>query len=305
MSRASMSTCTAMSCAGCEPVTDQRPRIARGANGAGPLRRLYRRSPARRLLRIDLAHRGLHPDDVFLASYPRSGNAWLAFIVLEMSGRRAGFDSVRFDAPIVGAHAKAPSLVPGGGRFIKTHEPYLTVYRRAIHLVRDPRDVALSYFRFMQRDGRLVLREGDDVDATFDRYLDAFIAGRLHPHGTWQAHLERWLDAHTARPESILRLRYEDMRADEPRAVAQIAQWLGLPVTSERAADIAQRCSLERMREAEREVDPQVFGRVRPEVTYIGQASVGGWRQILSAEQQHRFARFADGLAALGYEAPI
>jgi len=279
--------------------------VARGAAGAGLVRRAYRRSPLRRLARVERTHRGLRPDDVFIASYPRSGNAWLAFIVLELSGRHATFDSVRFEVPIVGAHARAPALVPGGGRFIKTHERYLRAYRRAIHLVRDPRDVALSYFRFMQREGSLVLREGDDVGATFDTYLDAFILGRLHPSGTWQGHLRTWLDAAARGDASILRLRYEDMRADPAAHVGQIAEWLGFGISSEEAIQVAERCSLERMREAERESDPRVFGRVRPEVAYVGPAFVGGWHAGLTEEQQRRFAAFADGIALMGYEAPL
>ena len=195
--------------------------------------------------------------------------------------------------------------MPGGGRFIKTHEQYLPAYRRAIHLVRDPRDVALSYFRFMQRERRLVFHAADDVDATFDRYLDAFILGRLHPSGSWQAHLRSWLDAATSGDARILRLRYEDMRADPAVHVGRIATWLGFDISAAEAAQVAERCSLERMREAERESDPRVFGRVRPEVAYVGPASVGGWRAALTEAQQHRFEAFADGLAQMGYEAPM
>ncbi len=280
-------------------------RIARGADGAGPLRRLYRESRLRRLLRVDWSHRGLTANDVMLASYPRSGNAWLAFIVLEMTGRGAGFDTVRFDAPIVGAHSDAPALVPGGGRFIKTHEPYVPAYRRAIHLVRDPRDVALSYFRFMQRAGELVLQPTDDRAATFDRYLDAFLAGRLHPHGTWQEHLDSWLAAQADGRADVLRLRYEDMRSDAPAHVARIGAWLGLDLSSDQATDVAARCSLEQMREKELASDPSVFGRVRPEIAYVGDAHVGGWHDALTHDQQQRFARFADGLAQMGYEPAI
>jgi hypothetical protein len=269
------------------------------------VRRAYRRSPLRRLMRVDLPHRGLRSNDVFVASYPRSGNAWLAFILLDLAGREVSFDNVRFEVPIVGAHAKAPSLVPGGGRFIKTHEPYLPVYRQALHLVRDPRDVALSYFRFMQRDGQLAIGPQDDEAATFDRYLDAFIAGRLTPHGTWRAHLQSWLAAEQERPTDILLIRYEDMRADTPAAISRLATWLGFDITDKQAVDVAERCSLERMRAAERAEDArEVFGAARPEVVYVGPASLGGWHDALNEEQQRRFRQWSEELAVLGYEAP-
>jgi hypothetical protein len=281
-------------------------RVAAGARGAGRLRRAYRRSPLRHLVRVTLPHRGLREDDVFVASYPRSGNAWLAFILLDLAGRETSFDNLRFELPIVGVHANAPSLVPGGGRLIKTHEPYQSSYRRALHLVRDPRDVALSYYRFMQRDGKFIVRADDDEAATFDAYLDAFIAGRLNPHGTWLSHLESWVAAQRDRPDGILRIRYEDMRADTPAAVHRVAAWLGFEITDVQAVAIAERCSLERMREAERSEDPAVvFGATRPEMVYVGPASLGGWREALTSDQQRRFRRWSEGIVAAGYEAPI
>ena len=280
-------------------------RVARGAAGAGPVRRAYRHSPLRHLRRVTLTHRGLRPDDVLIASYPRSGNAWVAFIVLELVGRQATFDSVRFEAPICGAHASAPSLVPGGGRFIKTHEPYQGVYRRAIHLVRDPRDVCLSYFRFMERDGDLVFRPGDDPDATFDAYVKAFIRGTLIPQGSWQEHLRSWLAADQEKKAHILRLRYEDMRADPAAHVAKIGAWLGLEVSLQRAGEVAERCSLERMREDEKRWDPSVFGSPRTDIAYVGPASLGGWHEALTEEQQRRFRAWAPEINAMGYEPPI
>jgi hypothetical protein len=282
-------------------------RVARGADGAGPLRRAYRRSPLRQLLRVKWSHRGLRANDVFVASYPRSGNAWLAFVALELAGRQPTFDSVRFEVPDAGVHSRtsrAPSLVPGGGRFVKTHEPYQPAYRRAIHLVRDPRDVALSFFRYLQRHGELVVQPSDDVSASFDRYLDAFIAGRLSPHGTWQSHLESWLRAERSGRAQVLRVRYEDLRADPVAQIGRVAGWLKFDVSAERIAEISQSTSLERMREAEQRSDPRVFGRVRPEIAYVGPGALGGWRKSLTADQQRRFAPFSAGIEAMGYEPP-
>ncbi len=46
-------------------------RIAPGSDGASLARRIYRRSPIRWLHKVALSHRGLSPNDVFIASYPR------------------------------------------------------------------------------------------------------------------------------------------------------------------------------------------------------------------------------------------
>ena len=278
-------------------------RIAHGANGGSRARFLYRRSPLRRLLKVDLDHRGLRPEDVFLASYPRSGNAWLRFLVLEMCGQQATFDSAYTDVPYIGGQSRAPALLPSGGRLIKTHETYLPVYRHAIHLVRDPRDVVISYFRYMQRIERIVIEPTDDVAATFDRFIDTFLAGHADAHGTWQNHLESWLDAsRSGRCRTIL-LRYEDLRADPVGKVLELGRWMGLELTREDAAGIVERCSLERMRDAEQlalSTTPKVLPPAahRTGISVLGNGSVGGWHDALTVDQQRRFALFNAGIAA-------
>src|SRR5437868_2208022 len=80
-----------------------------------------------------LRHRGLDSSDVLLASYPRSGNTWLSFLIMEsLSGATAEFDNVNRLIPEIGLHGNTPSLFPGGGRLIKTHERYRPEYKRAI-----------------------------------------------------------------------------------------------------------------------------------------------------------------------------
>lgn len=262
------------------------------------------------MIKVDFDHRGLRPEDVFLASYPRSGNAWLRFLLLAMYDRPLGFGTLKTDMPYMGQHADAPRLLPTGGRIIKTHEPYLPAYRRAIHLVRDPRDVVLSYFRFMQRIEKIVVASGDDVALTFDRFVDAFLAGRVDAHGTWQSHLDSWLAAAGSGACEVLRIRYEDLRAEPVQGVRFIANWLGLDVSPERAAEIVELCSIEHMRDAEREAlrdTPRALPPAarRTGISVIGQGSVGSWRDALSSDQQRRFNSFAEGIAAMGYEAPI
>src|SRR5215831_7110332 len=83
-----------------------------------------------------IRHWGLDPNDAFIASYPRSGNTWLRFVLFDVlvSGQISGFDEVNHIIPEVGLHISGYPLLPGRGRLIKTHEPYQKEYRKAIYL---------------------------------------------------------------------------------------------------------------------------------------------------------------------------
>ena len=290
-------------------VADRAARAKRAPSAApGPLRRIYYRSLFRHLRRITWDHRGLAPTDVMLASYPRSGNAWLRFMLLEMLVGEASFQRVIAEAPYIGRHRAAPRLLPTGGRLVKTHEPYTRVYKRAIHLVRDPRDVALSYFRFAQRNGRIPVASSTDT-AALDRFIDDFVKGHIDPFGTWQGHLLSWTSAREHGDADIVSIRYEDLRADTPAALIGIAKWLGVPLSNQQATGIAERSSLEHMQADESmalELTPQIFARraKHRELRLVNEGRVAGWRDILDTEQQARFRPMAEGLALMGY-APV
>jgi hypothetical protein len=252
-------------------------------------------------------HRGVRPADVYMASYPRSGSVWLRFVVMETILSDSNFDDLRFAVPELGRQHLAPALASGGGRVIKSHELYRSEYKRAIHLVRDPRDVAISYFRFMQRIGKIVIRPGDDIDASFDRFIDAMLVPyRVDAHGTWQSHLFSWVTAEKDGRVDLIRVRYEDLKSDTAGKVRDIARFLGVELTDADARRVAERTTIDRMRAAERETMERgetPFARLGRE-TGIGVVNTGrvqGWRERMTPEQVARFAAFADGMALMGY----
>ena len=217
----------------------------------------------------------------------------------------ASLERIRSVAPYVGRHRAAPHVLPSGGRLIKTHEPHQPVYKRAIHLVRDPRDVALSYFQFAQRGGRIPVQSPKNT-ATLDRFIEDLVKGHIDPFSTWHAHLASWNRARVEGDADILRLRYEDLRADTPAELMRIASWLGVVLSVEEAAAVAERSTIVRMRAAEREAirsAPQMFPRAAQAtgLFLVNEGRVAGWRDVLDVEQLARFRPMADGLALMGY----
>ena len=218
----------------------------------------------------------------------------------------ASFATIGKTVPYVGKQRITPSLVPRGGRLIKTHEPFMSRYRRAINLVRDPRDVCISYFSFLQRIGKIKIREGDDKVASFDRHVDAFIAGRVDAFGTWQQHVMSWSVAKEQRLADVLQVKFEELKTDTPTELERIADWLAVPFSRSDAQRVAERCSFANMQKAEaegRRADPPVFSKtaLRTGLSVVREGRAGGWQRVLDEAQQARFAAFAEGLALMGY----
>ena len=243
---------------------------------------------------IWLRHRGLDPADVFLASYPRSGNTWLRFQLVEiLAGRSAEFDNVNRLIPEMGIHGKTPALLPGGGRLIKTHEPYRRNYTRAVYVYRDVRDVLLSMY---SRETELKL-----IHMELDTFLPLFLEGRASGFGAWQDHIHSWLDCPLGRRGDLCVIRFEEMRNHPAGALAEITDFLGVKADRGVIEAAVANNSLDAMKEKEKRSQNLPKSKTE-EGRFVRKGAVGGWRSRLTEEQVALVDRYAGPmLARLGY----
>lgn len=143
---------------------------------------------------------------------------------------------------------------------------------RALHLVRDPRDVYMSVLAFNRRRGYAAF--GRNEGMSDDDYLAIFLATQCE----FLADVAALQDTDTS-----LRVRYEDLVADLGQEAVRIGGWLGITL------------------------DPDAVLQARPRLrdhttSSSPQASVGRWRKGMPAATVERFAvELGDSLRALGY----
>jgi hypothetical protein len=251
---------------------------------------------------IGWRHRGLTAADAFVTSYPKSGNTWLkAMLTYLACGREFDFDHHTELSPSVGFHRGVAGILPGGGRLIKSHEPYLSPvgdrYPRLVYLVRDGRDVAVSYFHHSRRKGS----QYEDLEAFFKAFLDGSVDG----YGCWHEHVRSWLESPQASDGRLIVVRYEDLQDDPVGELARAARFLSLSTAPAALREAVARHTADRMREQERS---SAFHASQPrkDVLFVRRATRGEWSEALTEEQVRRFEAIAGPTAArLGYPVGI
>lgn len=236
-------------------------------------------------------HHGFRPADVFLGSYPRSGTTWTRFTLFEiLTGGASGFVAVNGALHGVGSHKTGSRVLPGGGRLINTHERYHKHYKRAIYLVRDARDVALSEFAYT-RD--LEFFRGD-----LDEFLTTFLCKKINAFGPWQVQVSSWIDSPIAGTPDFLLVHFEELRQNPLEGFTRMVDFLGVKADREIIERAITNNALEKMQEKERKepVRASVKGR------FVRSGAVQGWRSKLTPAQVELIERHAGSvLARLGY----
>ncbi len=254
---------------------------------------------------------------IWLASYPRSGNTWLRFLLYNYFwGEPAHSSQVALRIPdLHKVHQRQPALDLAQREnarqiFIKTHaplvpeHPLLSYTGGFVYLIRHPRDVLLSLINYHGISG--------DEAVSFARQFIQTGVDPLFPiYGPWAAHVASWMGS---KPKVVLR--YDAMRAAPEAALASVLDFIGesyQPADLQRAVAA---CEFEQMRKAEtREAQnasdkPSVFSmdRRRPGEGrhFVHQGVVGGTLASLAPDLDALFEKhFGPALRQWGLDQPV
>ena len=256
------------------------------------------------ILGTDRAERdfAVYPDDTFVVSYPRSGNTWTRFLIANLvyPEKNVGFTNIEKLIPDTSSQSNRALKSTPRPRIIKSHEYFDHRYRKVIYIVRDPRDVALSYYDFQRK-----YRQIDDA-YPLEQYVEDFVQGRLISidWGTWAENVSSWIYTR-GKSKNFLLLRYEDMMQDTTRELTRIAQFFGTEAAPTRLQEVIARSSADRMRELEKlEADRWIATKNRrKDIPFVRVAKAGGWRTSLPVKSVEQIENaWGDLMITLGYE---
>jgi hypothetical protein len=262
---------------------------------------------------------------IWVASYPRSGNTWLRFLIANLLIRPVDSSAeLNRVLPAIHRGVNAEHLFGPRTTFIKTHwawRPDLPLREDvvgAIYILRNPLDVAVSNANYrLLGSGREAARmTPENRAARLSQLIDRFIAEggdpvwRQQGMGSWDENVRSWMAKSNPVPRLILR--YEDMKADTARIAADICRFLNVTKSQEEIAAAVERSSFDRLRAMEeREIaarqegffyDEQRAEALDAGIRFINRGEVGaGAASLTEAQRRAAIERFGATMRIAGY----
>lgn len=236
----------------------------------------------------------IFPDDTFLVSFPRSGNTWLRFLLGELIfDQEIDFNNMENYIPDIYFSSKAKFNRISRPRYIKSHEPYDYRYPKVIYLVRDPRDVAISYYYWLLKFRKL--------DIVLTQFIEDFIENRT-PFGGWGEHVNSWYQHRSNLTNGIIFIRYEDLLSDTYTTLQKILAFLEVRIPLIKIEKVIAQNTFSQMQAKEtRNQNAPIFSNTRQDVSFIRKGQTRQWDQEISNDQSLRISN-AYGNVASNFE---
>jgi Sulfotransferase domain len=242
---------------------------------------------------------GIYPDDTFLVSYPKSGNTWARFLLANLiyGHERVSFANLEGRIPDVYKNTQKELRRVPRPRILKSHEYFDPRYKKVIYIVRDPRDVVISYYHFHLKKG--IIPDGYPLE----QYVSRFVAGEIDAFGSWRENVASWLATRYGTANFLL-LRYESMLDQTAHELAKIAAFLGIERSAEEISQAVELSSADRMRKMER-TQANVWVNTkdsRKDIPFVRNATAGQWQSALSVAMIAEIeSAWGDLMGRLGY----
>jgi hypothetical protein len=242
------------------------------------------------------------PGDIFLVSYFRSGSTWSRFLFGNLIHQHEAVTFTNMERLVPMIYNLPDRLLRRLPRVLKSHECFDPRYPRVIYIVRDPRDVAVSFYFYNIKVG--VISEGYSIEDFVRRFLEPNVVGYADRVGSWQDHVLSWIRLRQGKSGFAL-IRYEDLLADPVKELTELAQFLGIDPTRERIERAVRLSSASHMQSLEKEQsqDWAATKGTRQDIPFVREAKAGGWRKKLTPTAVKAIeGAWGETMKELGYE---
>ncbi|XP_046383771.1 luciferin sulfotransferase-like isoform X2 [Ischnura elegans] len=261
----------------------------------------------------------IRPDDVWVASYPKTGTTWTQEMVwcigndLDFEAAKSTILPLRFpfidfsclfDFETQPAEALNSSFYDflknsvnftinmKSPRYIKTHLPYELLPEqmkskntKIIYVARNPKDTCVSYFHH----ARLI----EGYRGSFEDFIELFLQDSVSYSPFWDHLVSYWEHREEA---NVLFLKYEEMKRDLPSVIRKVSKFLGKEQLNDKdMKTLCDHLSFDSMKtnssvNYEFAVDKtQNLGLSQGEQRFMRKGKVNSWKEEISPDVAERF----------------
>jgi hypothetical protein len=243
----------------------------------------------RTALRVEHYSKPGAPGIVWLASYPRSGNTWMRFLLTNLLFERVERSDLIGEYideildPLYDAREPRDRTIQAfqttPAHIVKTHLEYSPSTMPladktvgAIYIVRNPLDITVSLGKWRQENPEQIM----ETFLKFGLYQEGLLRG----FGSWHSHVFSWLNMARQRSVPVLLIRYEDLKSDTLGTCQKIMEWLQIARTADQLKEAVRASSLENLRAME---EKEVRERL-PGIFFVLEGEKSGKKQKFLAD---------------------
>ncbi|CAN2038979.1 Sulfotransferase domain-containing protein [Candidatus Magnetomoraceae bacterium gMMP-15] len=251
--------------------------------------------------RRDAIYPTICTDDIFLVSFPKSGNTWVSFLLANAMCLYAkynieiNFFNIQDFIPEFSYNSVIPtSKFKCFPRIIKSHNEVNTYFNKVLLLIRDPRDVMVSYYFYLRGLKQI------PKSWTFSQIIEHYKYGI----DAWVKHTKGWLER-ANKGKRVQCFLYENFLKNPQLELKKIFALLGYHLEDNIIEEAVRRSSKKRMKELELQTRSPKILLEENNFRFVRKGESGGGKELKESELNLIYEKAKSIMELIGYKTYI
>lgn len=224
--------------------------------------------------------------DLFIVSYPKSGNTWVRLIVGKIFFKHVNYNNLDNLLPESYSFKESTYFeTQGKYRIFKSHDYFDHRFKKVIYVVRDPREVIVSSYFFQIKIGAIKKNYSKRL------FLKEFLKGKFDSNfGSWEQNVGSWFGS---KKNQIIFVKYEDLVSNTKSEIKKIARFLGKKLTKKKINEIIKETSFDNLKKEENDVQLNwnSIKNNRPDMKFFRSGKTNSWKKFLTKKENYEIKK--------------
>lgn len=220
--------------------------------------------------------------DLFVVSYPKSGNTWLRLIVGKILFKNLNYNNLDKFIPEPYFYRESAYIqTKDNFRIFKSHDYFDHRFKKVIYVIRDPREVLVSSYFFQIKIGSIIKNYSKRL------FVREFLRGKFNANfGNWEQNVGSWFGS---KKSQIIFVKYEDLISNTKSEIIKIAKFLGKNLSKKKLNSIVKKTSFNNLKKNEKEVllNWRSIKKNNSDIFFFRSGKTNSWKNFLTKKENH------------------